>query len=46
MQISATIPDDLGATIQAQADKEKRSFSQMVAILLTEAVKKKKERIA
>lgn len=42
MQISATIPDELGALIQQMADKERRSFSQMVAVLLEQIVDKKK----
>lgn len=36
-QISATIDLDLANWIVTQADKEKRSYSQMVEILLGEA---------
>ena len=47
-QISATIDVDLAAWILSQSSKEKRTFSQMVEILLEEAKDKrelKKEKI-
>lgn len=40
-QVSATIPEDLLASIQELADKDSRTISQMVAILLQYAVKEK-----
>lgn len=47
-QISATVDNNLANWIFALADREKRSYSQMIEILLDEAKKKretKKERI-
>lgn len=39
-QISATIDIEVAEEIQKIADKERRSFSAMIAILLEQAVKK------
>jgi hypothetical protein len=43
-QISATIDSDLAKWVQEEADSDRRTFSQMVEILLEEA-KAKREKL-
>lgn len=40
-QICATVPKELIALIKAEAERDDRTFSQMVAILLQQAIKEK-----
>ena len=40
-RISVTVPPDIISKVKAQADKESRNFSNMVAVLLKEALDKK-----
>lgn len=41
IQIHVTVPEDLSAEISRIADRDKRSFSQTVALLLQSAVKER-----
>lgn len=41
IQICATVPQELVPLIKAEAERDDRSFSQMVTILLQQAIKEK-----
>jgi hypothetical protein len=43
VQINATLPKDLAKVLREEAKKEQRSFSNFIAVLLQEAMAKRKE---
>lgn len=41
IQISATVPMELKASVKSEADRDSRTFSEMVGILLNQAIKER-----